>query len=560
VFPALGLESRSFNGLVLASLLGFPLVVALAWTFDVTKEGIRRTGPVGQPSHGMAPDRWVKLKAALVGGAFVAVVWVGVRLWQPAGTGLRDPVPVDAPMLAVLPFSDFSPGGDQAYFADGLHEELLHQLAQIPGIRLTSRTSLSHFKGSSSTAGAIADSLGARYVLEGSVRTAADSVQITVQLIDAAADEHLWSESYPRLLTLDGLFDLQRTLAMRVAGSLGGTLTEGRSRTLGTAPTKSLEAYNAYLRGLHQWYQSDIDSWWSAVDELERALALDPEFGRAHAQLALLFAALNNYGGRTQGELFPRIEEHAAAAIRLAPNDPESHMAQMAVDWPIAWDWQKSREDIEATLELDPDYIDAIWALAEWHGVIAGNTDRGLEVLRGVDVLDPFSAQVRIMRIWILMNGRRFDNAAEEGRRLLELEPTNMSAALMRISSLALAGRTQEARQELAPVLQAMPSPLPVTMAVHLARTGDERRAREVLANAVALKESGGSVPASGIAAGYAALGEVDRALDWLERSFDDEGGIYYLRSPDWDGLAGTSRFRALWDRVGLPGERPALH
>jgi hypothetical protein len=120
---------------------------------------------------------------------------------------------------------------------------------------------------------------------------------------------------------------------------------------------------------------------------------------------------------------------------------------------------------------------------------------------------------------------------------------------------LALAGRVEEARQELQVVLPAMPSPRPISLAVPLAWVGDTTAARAVLADAVAMKSSGGSVPASGIAAAYAVLGDVDNALDWLERSFDQEGGIYYLRSPEWQTLWGQPRFQALWDRIGLPGE-----
>ena len=247
VFPTFGLGPGVFNALVLVSVMGFPVALGLAWTFDLSGRGIQRTGPAPIGSGPGAPDRWGRAKAALVGAGFVGIAWLGVRLWQPLGEGPVTGVPVEEPVLAVLPFDDFSPAGDQAYFTDGLHEELLHQLAMLRGVRLTSRTSVSHFRGSPATAKAIGDSLGARYVLEGSVRQSPDSVQLTVQLIDALTDDHLWSESYTRSMSLEGLFDLQRTLATRVAGSLGGTLAAGTGQTGGKAPTSNLEAYHAYL-------------------------------------------------------------------------------------------------------------------------------------------------------------------------------------------------------------------------------------------------------------------------------------------------------------------------
>jgi adenylate cyclase len=549
-----------FNGLVLVAVLGFPVAVVLAWAFEVTDGAIRRTSPERGPSPG-TPDPWARVKAAAVGAGFVAVVWVGVGLWRSPdrATEAAGTVPTEEPVLAVLPFEDFSPGGDQAYLADGLHEELLHQLAMLRGISLISRTSVSHFRGSPATVAAIGDSLGANYVLEGSIRRAVDSVQVTVQLIDAASDAHLWSESYGAALTLDDLFDLQRRLATRVAGSLGGTLAVGTGRALGVAPTASLEAYNAYLRGLHHWSRFNSPGLEDAVADLERAVELDPEFGRAHARLAMIYGVINNFGGGTQGELFPLMREHAELAVRYAPDDPVTHLAQLARHWPVEWDWEAARRDLETALALDPDLVDARWALAEWYGVIEGNTDRGLEVVQEAVRLDPFSIQPLAVRAWILTVGQRYAEAAEEYRQLLEREPGDVGLTFHLATNLGLAGRADEALARLRQALPAVPTPRPVTLAVHFARAGDTIAAREVLDQAVALKASGGSVPASGIAAAYAALGDVDEALTWLERSFDEEGGIYYLRSPDWAPLWGTPRFRAIWDRVALPGAYPEV-
>ncbi|MEJ2501872.1 MAG: hypothetical protein P8177_00930, partial [Gemmatimonadota bacterium] len=516
--------------------------------------GIRRTGPEAREEAPGERDRWARLKAAAVGAGFVAVVWVAVGAWESPGRAEGAPtggVPTAAPVLAVLPFGHLSAETDSAYFADGLHAELLHQLAMLRGIRLVSGTSVNHFRDSPATVSAIADSLGARYVLEGGVGRAADSVRVAVQLIDALSDEQLWSESYHAALTLDGLFDLQRRLATRVAGSLGGTLAAGTGRTLGIAPTSSLEAYNAYLRSLHHWSRFDSPSLEAAVADLERAVALDPEFGAAHARLALTLGVINNFGGGTQGELFPRIRDHAERAVRYAPDDPETYMARLALHWPLEWDWEAARQDLETALSLDPDFADARWALAEWYGVIAGRTDRGLEVVGKALRLDPFSVQPRAVRAWILFVGQRYAEAADEYGRLLQLAPGDPGITLNRASALALAGRRDLALRQIREVLPSIPEPRPVTLAVHLARAGDLAAAREILDRAEALKASGGNVPASGIAAAHAALGDVD--------DVDEEGGIYYLRSPDWVALWGTPRFRAIWDRVGLPGPYPPL-
>jgi TolB-like protein len=557
VFPALGLGSQVFNGLVLTSLLGFPVAVALAWTFDITRAGIRRTGPVmAGDSYAWTPDRWAHVKAAVVGAGFMGVVWLGVHLWQaPTQTADGGLVPMDRPVVAVLPFADLSPREDQAYFADGLHEELLHQLSVLPDLRLISRTSVMHFRGSPATVGAIADSLGARYVLEGSVRRAVDSVRVTVQLIDAETDEHLWSESLSRALSIEELFDLQRTLAVRVARSLGGTLVTPGGEHLGRPPTWSLEAYNHFLRGRHHFHQFSRSGMRDAVVDFERALVLDPQFGLAHAMLALAYTVQNNLGMGTPGEHFPRIREHAALALRYAPDEPWSQFTAAVVPYTIEWDWEVAKELHDRTLALDPDFTATLWAMAEWHGVVAGNTELALQWVDEARRLDPFASAAASTRAAILHFGRRYAEAAEEYRAMREVDPANPTNAMNLVSNLALSGQVEEARRLLAQALPQVRATYGPTLAVHLARVGDLEGARAVRDEWVARRGAGAAVAASRLAAAEIAAGNLDGALTWLERSFAEEGGIYTLRDPLWDPLRGEPRFQALWDRVDLPGD-----
>jgi adenylate cyclase len=560
VFPALGIEPRAFNAMVLGSLLGFPLVVSLAWMFDITRSGIRRTGPAeATDPQTWAPDRWGRVKAAIVGAGFMAIVWFGVRLWQvPAQDTDRGLVSTERPVVAVLPFADMSPAEDQAYFADGLHEELLHQLSVLPDLRLISRTSVMHFRGSPATAKAIADSLGARYVLEGSVRRAADSVRVTVQLIDAETDEHLWSESLSRALSMEELFDLQQTLAMRVARSLGGTLLAAGGERLRRPPTWSREAYNHYLRGRHHFHQFSRSGMRDAADDFERALALDPEFGLAHAMLAFSYTVQNNLGMGTPGEYFPRIRKHAGLALRYAPDEPWAILAAAVVPYTIEWDWQAAKELHERALSLDPNFTAAQWGTAEWQGIVAGNTELALQVTDEALRLDPFAAGAASTRASILHFGRRYAEAAEEYRAMRDVDPANPTNTMNLVSNLALSGQVEEARRLLAEALPEVRATYGPTLAVHLARVGDLEGARAVRDEWVARREAGAAVAASRLAAAEVAVGNLEGALTWLERSFADEGGIYTLRDPLWDPLRSDPRFQALWDRVGLPGEQPS--
>jgi TolB-like protein/Tfp pilus assembly protein PilF len=572
VFPTLGVAPVVFNGLVLACLLGFPVALFLAWTFDVTPGGgVRRTEELGAGATDVEhvtpapdPDRWGRLKAALVGAGFVAVLVLGVRMWKGpvagASAGSDDgqaTVPAEEPVLAVLPFTDLSVGGDQAYFADGLHEELLHQLAILRGLHLTSRTSVEHFRDSPATISAIADSLGARYVVEGSVRRAGDSVRVTVQLIDAAADEHIWSETYDARLTLDEIFSVQSRIAEGVASSTGGTLASGSSARLGRTPTSSLDAYNLYLRALYHFNRFTPEDLEAAADDLEQAVALDPEFGRAHGMLGLVYVVLRNMGIRSAEEAFPIVRRQAEIAMRLAPDEPESRWAQAAVFWTLEWDWDAVRRACEAILELDPSSARVHWGLAEWYGIIAGDTERGLREIAEARRLDPFYPALDGKEAWILYVGRRYAESAEVLGRMHRAQPGDPMIAIGLAQLLAALGSRDEAEALLAAAVPNVPDPFRVGVVLAYAQLGEDELAREHLERALAFREAGGWIPASKLAMGFTAIGETDAALDWLERSFREEGGDYMLREPDFDPLRAEPRFQVLWDQLGLPGADP---
>jgi class 3 adenylate cyclase/TolB-like protein/Flp pilus assembly protein TadD len=535
------------QGATVLLLFGLLITLVLAW-----HHGERGRQKVGAGELALLAT----LLALAAGSVWLLSKGPANEVSSDAGGGLAT-VPLDKPVLAVLPFADLSPGGDQAYFADGLHEELLQQLSILRGLRLNSRTSVAHFRGSPATVRAIADSLGARYVMEGSVRRAGDSVRVTVQLIDAAVDEHIWSETYDARLALDEIFGVQTSIAEGVAGSLGGTLAAGASSRLGRAPTSSLDAYNLYLRALYHWHQFTAEGLEAGVGDLERAITIDPQFGRAHGMLGLLTIVMRNWGMRSAEEAFPVVRREAEIAMRLAPDEQESRMAQVAVYWTLEWDWEAARRELEATLELDPSAPEARWALAEWHGVIAGDTERGLREIEIARRLDPFSQLLEQLEAWVLMVGGRWNEAAEVLGRLHRADPDDVSATASLATALAATGRGEEAEALLAGVAPRVQDQFRVGLVTAYAELGEVEVAREHMARAIAFRESGGWIPASTLAMGLAAIGETGSALDWLERSFREEGGDWMLRDPGYDPLRSEPRFQALWDEVGLPGAEP---
>jgi tetratricopeptide (TPR) repeat protein len=295
----------------------------------------------------------------------------------------------------------------------------------------------------------------------------------------------------------------------------------------------------------------------AAADDFRQAIGSDPEFGQAHAMLAMTYVMQNNTGIRRRGELFPLIREHTALAMQYAPDQPESHMAQASVHYTLEWEWEEARRELEKTMALDPRQESWTWALAEWHGIVAGDTERALEIVEDALRLNPFAATAGVLRASVLHFGRRYAEAAEEYRQLRRVDPSNPTNSMNLVSNLALAGQLEEARQLMDAALPGIRRTYGPTLAVHLARVGDMDEARIVWEESVARRAAGASISASGLAAAAVAVGEKDEALNWLERAFQEEGGIYTLRDPLWDPLRGDPRFQAFWDRVGLPGLPP---
>ena len=276
------------QAIVIVLILGFPIAVVLAWAFELTPDGVQRD----------SADEVQRL---------------------PEVTGLPTLLPVDIPSqsIAVLPFADMSPDRDQEYFSDGLTEELLNLLAKVPGLHVASRTSAFSFKGKQEDIRDIAEKLRVRHVLEGSVRKAGDQLRITVQLIKASDGYHLWSENYDR--SMANIFAIQDEIARAVVESLKPQLLDETP----VAQETSSEAYNLYLQALHYKRQRTPDSLDRAMDLLERAVAIDPEYAPAWALLSSVYAVRGGSaqaGWKVLGDMEARRFYYAGEFYKLAPN------------------------------------------------------------------------------------------------------------------------------------------------------------------------------------------------------------------------------------------------
>lgn len=419
--PALqvaGAEDWVLRALVVLLALGFIPAVIFAWAFELTPEGLRKESEIDR-GQSITHHTGRKLNLVIIALLVVAIgLVVADRLSgpdepgrelassnSPGDTSTSEPAATESLVannldgipeasIAVLPFVNMSNDPEQEFFSDGISEELLNVLAKFPGLRVAARTSSFQFKGQNQDIGEIAHLLKVRHVLEGSVRKAGNKLRITAQLIEAGSGYHLWSESYDR--DLDDVFAIQDEIAaaigeaMRVELALDGDAPASIPRVAESANTA---AYEAYLKGRHLVNQRGRSNIVQAVEDLKRAVRLDPDFAPGHAWMAIAWVMMldspGSYGDLSLAEVTERATPHIERALELDPDLAEAHGARALLAMNSA-KFQQAMDSTARALELNPAYVDAM----NWRQISASNFGEyavSLELLKRIIDVDPLS-------------------------------------------------------------------------------------------------------------------------------------------------------------------------
>ncbi|MGD8496533.1 MAG: tetratricopeptide repeat protein [Gemmatimonadales bacterium] len=572
MLPRLGVPDWTITFMVALVILAFPVALILAWAFEVTPDGVQRTGAaapgeieaiVAEP----ASRRWPAGVLALIGvAALVAGAWWVGRRTAPvpeaavsASSDIRfayaDPGDDDRPSIAVLPFADMSPEGDQEYFGDGMTEEILNTLAGIDELRVAGRTSAFAFKGEHKDLREIGRELGVGYLIEGSVRKAGDKLRITAQLIDASDGSHLWSDSYDR--TLEDVFAIQSEIAASVAEALRVPLGLDDASKLVT-PTADLGAYDLYLAGRSKMRERGA-SLLEARDLFQAALARDSTWAPAWAALAEVEELRIWYAAAQPDDVSPSafnaraLEASERAARRALELDPANSSAYVALGsvYRNRAEWDESEAAYLHALELDPDNPEA----HQQYGEYLLNVGRIAEAVHAMDraaVLDP--APIRLgMLATALMDDGRFAESAETYERTLDRETTTegKQIVLWRLAyRYALLDRWKDAAQALNRAKELDPeaapyigSPSEVAEFLEGIRTGDLSRIPDELREYVH--------------SGYWMLaGQPDSAVTSALAYLSDEpfGRVLELRNPALTSVRSDPRVQAYLAERGLAG------
>ena len=403
------------QGVTLALLIGLPIMLVLAWYHG--DRGEQRLS---------AAELTILTLLFLVGGG---IFWLYQRGGDAPAASTHEPAapasPANTadggPSIAVLPFENRSDEHKDAFFVEGIHDDILTQLSKISALKVISRTSVERFRKTELPLKAIAAQLGVKSILEGGVQRAGDRVRINVQLIDAGTDAHLWAETYDRELTAENIFAIQTELAAAIAGALKAALTPAEKARANAVPTRNLEAWEAYQLGRQRMSTQASMNLSDAVKYFQKAINLDPEFALPYSGLADALISQIGWGGVPESTNLPRAEQLARKALQLGPNLAESWTTSALV---AVKKGQNDRAEAEyrKAIALNPNYATAYMRLA---GLLQ-STGRSEEALayskKGLD-LDPLSSASNFMNARNLATAGRFDEAEAGYRKVITLDP-----------------------------------------------------------------------------------------------------------------------------------------
>ncbi|WP_262511777.1 adenylate/guanylate cyclase domain-containing protein [Pseudochryseolinea flava] len=345
--------------------------------------------------------------------------------------------------IAVLPFVNMSADPENEYFSDGITEELLNALVKIDNIQVTSRTSSFYFKGKNIDIRDIGIQLNVDKILEGSVRKAGNRVRVTAQLINAADGYHIWSENYDR--DLHDIFALQDEISMMIANKCRENLsTIDQVKVRPASPVHGVEAYTAYLRGLHYWNKVNPADARQAIVCFQDAVRLEPDYAQAHAMIAIVFGYLGSTGQMQSADAFNHVHRHADLALRIDPQLPDGHIAKGTAYLMYDWHWKAAHDALHKAIALNPAAITAYNQLAFYY-VIIGDKQKALEVMETASQLDPLSPFVnhQLANMYVLVE--RYDEAIERAEKLLEINPTMRAALDLKGWALVMKGQFDKA-------------------------------------------------------------------------------------------------------------------
>ncbi len=498
-------------------------------------------------------SKWLRRNptSALLAGSLVALVAaVGWNVWK--SELLSRPITKG---LAVLPFKNLSPDPDNAYFAEGIQDEILTRLSKIADLKVISRTSTERYQSKPRNLREIAKQLGVANILEGSVQKAADQVRVNVQLINAQTDSHLWADTYDRKVA--DLFGIESEIAKGIADALRAKLTGAEQRAIATRPTANPEAHLLCLKGAYFSNKRTGPDLQTAIEFFKEAIGKDPNYALAYAGLADAWALFSLYGGEGPQETMPQAEAAARKAVELDDTLPEGHNSLGLVLALYDFDFAQSKREFERAIALNPNYATAHHQFGNLNLSMVGEFDRAIAEGKRALELDPLSLIINADLGQDFMLARRYDEAIDQLRKTLALDPRFYYARWTLGEALQMKGQLREAMAEYEMAAEITDDPHIMGMlAQGYAKIGQRDKALNLLSQLEQLSTHR-HVGLFTFALAHLAVGDNEKAIDNLEQAYrEHDPNIVDIKvEPLFDPLRGHPRFERLVAKV-LGGAR----
>ena len=503
---------------------------------------------VDSPTLDPAPARLRPSAAWAMAGAALLLITAGMVIWI-RSTSNHSSLP-SIRSLAVLPLENLSGDASQDYFSDGMTDELITQLAQVPDLRVISRSSMMTYKQSHKPLAEIARELNVQAIVEGSVLRSGDHVRITAQLIRLPADEHIWAHSY------EGDFRdtlvLQNQVAQAIANQIRVTVS-GQQRVQNPRAVNA-QAYDSYLKGRYYWNKRTIEGLKEAINYFKQSISIDPGYAEAYSGLADSYALAGDWanGILPPSEAFPLAKAAANEALALNDRLAEAHTSLALVLDLYYWDWDAAEKQYALAINLNPGYAVAHEWYA-WHLLLLGHSAEALFEMRRAESLDPVSPVIRSNLADVLTVCHLFEESVRQSRRTLALDP-NFAIGHFHLAEALVQERQYEAA--IAEFQQAIElsghlALFDANLAHAYALSGRRADALKIAKDMEARLDL--NPAAARIAIIYVGLGDLDQAMNWLNKAYDARFNPEVLVRPTFDPLRSDARFRELRRRLGLP-------
>jgi serine/threonine-protein kinase len=544
VFPVFDVPNWAIRLVVLLIIIGLPIALVLAWAFEITPQGIKRTETAdAMPQAGRQKNNaWVYV---VVVGAVVSIGLFFLGRYTAQTPRQSEAATVPQKSIAVLPLLNESGDPKDEYFSDGLSEELIAALAQISGLKVIGRSSSFRFKDRKEEPKTIGERLGVSTLLDGTVRKQGDRVRIVAELVNAADGIQLWTRTFDR--ELKDIFAVQEEIAKAVAESLKVTLL-GTRENQNQIATNNVEAHNAYLQGRFHLLRRNVEDFRKAIGYYDQAIELDPRYALAYAERGEAWAFMGDLTGQ-RPTAYPKARSDAERAVAIAPALAEARAALGWVRCLADWRFAEGLAELKRAKELSPANPTANDLLARII-VYLGRFDEAERQAREAVELDPLSTVTQGNLARVLFYAGKLDEADAAARKSAELQPAGAGSHRFQVLIAVQRGDGDAALRD----AQLEPDEgfrrFELALA-HYAR-GDRPAADAALADLIAKAREGFAYQ---IAEVYAVRGEADKAFEWLQISFHDRdaGALGLLVDPLLRGLRDDPRYKNLLAKLGLP-------